>query len=586
MSPTSWAARRGSTGITGSNTGFTTITGNSANSNTVTGSGATYLLDAAIADKGSNGGQTWTDFKNITDTGVANVNFNTGGSVTGALVSTTPTGTLNYGTYATDVTYKLGGTAGSTGITGSNTGFTTITGNSANSNTVTGSGATYLLDAAIADKGSNGGQTWTDFKNITDTGVANVNFNTGGSVTGALVSTTPTGTLNYGTYATDVTYKLGGTAGSTGITGSNTGFTTITGNSANSNTVTGSGATYLLDAAIADKGSNGGQTWTDFKNITDTGVANVNFNTGGSVTGALVSTTPTGTLNYGTYATDVTYKLGGTAGSTGITGSNTGFTTITGNSANSNTVTGSGATYLLDAAIADKGSNGGQTWTDFKNITDTGVANVNFNTGGSVTGALVSTTPTGTLNYGTYATDVTYKLGGTAGSTGITGSNTGFTTITGNSANSNTVTGSGATYLLDAAIADKGSNGGQTWTDFKNITDTGVANVNFNTGGSVTGALVSTTPTGTLNYGTYATDVTYKLGGTAGSTGITGSKTRVSPPSLATVRTRTRSPVVARPTCSMLRSPTRAVTVARPGPTLRTSPTLGWPTSTSTLVVA
>ncbi|MBK9521137.1 MAG: filamentous hemagglutinin N-terminal domain-containing protein [Rhodocyclaceae bacterium] len=515
----------GSTGITGSNTGFTTITGNSANSNTVTGSGATYLLDAAIADKGSNGGQTWTDFKNITDTGVANVNFNTGGSVTGALVSTTPTGTLNYGTYATDVTYKLGGTAGSTGITGSNTGFTTITGNSANSNTVTGSGATYLLDAAIADKGSNGGQTWTDFKNITDTGVANVNFNTGGSVTGALVSTTPTGTLNYGTYATDVTYKLGGTAGSTGITGSNTGFTTITGNSANSNTVTGSGATYLLDAAIADKGSNGGQTWTDFKNITDTGVANVNFNTGGSVTGALVSTTPTGTLNYGTYATDVTYKLGGTAGSTGITGSNTGFTTITGNSANSNTVTGSGATYLLDAAIADKGSNGGQTWTDFKNITDTGVANVNFNTGGSVTGALVSTTPTGTLNYGTYATDVTYKLGGTAGSTGITGSNTGFTTITGNSANSNTVTGSGATYLLDAAIADKGSNGGQTWTDFKNITDTGVANVNFNTGGSVTGALVSTTPTGTLNYGTYATDVTYKLGGTAGSTGITGSNT-------------------------------------------------------------
>src|ERR1019366_9606674 len=124
-----------------------------------------------------------------------------------------------------------------------------------------------------------------------------------------------------------------------------------------------------------------------------------------------------------------------------------------------------------------------------KNITDTAVANVNFSAGGDVTGSLVSPTAEGTLNYATYATPVNYILGGGAGSTGITGTNTGFTTITGN-ANSHTATGTNATYLLDPAVANAGSSGGQSWKGCKTTADAERGNVSVHPGLNKKGALV------------------------------------------------------------------------------------------------
>ncbi|MDP2132886.1 MAG: hypothetical protein Q8J99_04680, partial [Sulfuritalea sp.] len=138
----------------------------------------------------------------------------------------------------------------------------------------------------------------------------------------------------------------------------------------------------------------------------------------------------------------------------------------------------------------------------------------------SVTGALVSTTATGTLDYDSYASDVTYKLGGTAGSTGIGGTNTGFTTITG-SGNNDTVTGTDQTYNLTAL--NGGNNGAVSWTSFENLTATGASTINGGGGSSLGGSISSavTTLGGTIQTAgsqTYTGGVTLNAATTLTST--------------------------------------------------------------------
>src|SRR5213075_808523 len=168
-------------------------------------------------------------------------------------------------------------------------------------------------------------------------------------------------------------------------------------------------------------------------------------------------------LNYGTWTTspvtfDITAKT-----SSGIGGVWSGVTSVTGNAANTtaNAIVGGGA-ITLDAAIADKGGNGTQSWTNFGTLSGT---SVNFNTGGSVTGDLTAAT----LNYGTWTTspvtvDITAKT-----SSGIGG----VSSVTGNAANTtaNAIVGGGA-ITLDAAIADTGGNGPQSWTNFGTLSGT------------------------------------------------------------------------------------------------------------------
>src|SRR5213075_2122931 len=141
-------------------------------------------------------------------------------------------------------------------------------------------------------------------------------------------------------------------------------------------------------------------------------------------------------LNYGTWTTspvtfDITAKT-----SSGIGGVWSGVTSVTGNAANTtaNAIVGGGA-ITLDAAIADKGGNGTQSWTNFGTLSGT---SVNFNTGGSVTGDLTAAT----LNYSNYGADVAVTLSGANAGTvnvGIGGSFSGVTKIDANALQDNTM---------------------------------------------------------------------------------------------------------------------------------------------------
>jgi filamentous hemagglutinin family protein len=541
-------AKTGS-GIGGSWNGITTVTGSGA-SDTMGSANATYNLTAAnagtsggvswssfekIADSGSGtisttGGQTYnltgansgnvalllpggyTGIGNLTDSGGGIFTFGTAGSVAGNI--TAVGGTLDYSVHATAVNVNLAGSAGtSTGIGGTWSGITSVIGSSSTADTITGSSQTYILDNGTANKGSAAGVAWSAIENLTDTGTGIFNMGTGGHVTGSLNGGSG-GTLNYSSYSSHMTLNLAGT-GTTGIDGAWSNIATVTGNSANVNSVTGLNKTYTLDNSTANKGSSGSVNWTDFRNITDTGTGIFNMGTGGSVTGNLDGGSG-GTLNYGSYGSPVTLNLAGT-GTTGITtGTWSHIGIVTGNSSTSNTVTGLNKSYTLDNSFANKGSSGGVTWTDFRNLTDTGTGTFNMGTGGSITGSLDGGSG-GTLNYGSYTNPVTLNLAGT-GTTGIGSAWSHIATVTGNAATSNTVTGLNKTYTLDNSSANKGSSGGVTWTDFRNITDTGSGTFNMGTGGSISGNLDGGIGS-TVDYSSYSGPVALNLDGT-GTTGI------------------------------------------------------------------
>ena len=527
-------AGTGTTGIDGTWSNIASVAGNAVYPNFVEGSGKTYTLDNSTPDKGSSGGVTWTDFKNITNTGTGGIfNMGTGGSVTGNLDGGV-NGTLDYSSYTSPVTLNLAGT-GTTGIGSSWSHIATVTGNAATSNTVTGLNKTYILDNSTANKGSNGGVTWTGFRNITDTGTGIFNMGTGGSVTGKLDGGV-NGTLNYSSYSIPVTLNLSGT-GTTGIGSSWSHIATVTGNAATSNTVVGSNKTYILDNITANKGSNGGVTWTEFGNITDTGTGIFNMGTGGSVSGNLNGGIG-GTLIYSSYINPVTLVLAGT-GTTGIaTGTWSGITTVAGSS-NNDTVSGTGRTYNL--TVANAGNSGGISWTSFEivadagtgtiattgsrtytltgansgtvatllpggftgigNLTDSGAGIFMFGATGSITGNISAVN--GSLNYSGATGPVAVNLTATTGS-GIGGTWNGITTMTG-SGTSDTMGGTNATYNLTAANA--GNSAGVSWTSFENIADSGVGTIataggrTYNLTGANSGSLATLLPGGYTGIG-------------------------------------------------------------------------------------
>ncbi|MDD2540354.1 MAG: filamentous hemagglutinin N-terminal domain-containing protein, partial [Desulfuromonadaceae bacterium] len=512
--------------------------------------GQTWTLSGN--DQGSVAGLTFTNAGNLADAGTGAFNMGTDGSLTGNLSGVTG-GTLNYSTYTTPVTLDLAGN-NTTGIGGSWSGITTVTGNAATSNTVTGSSKTYTLTGVNA--GNSSGVSWSSFGTIADsgtgmlstagtqtynltglntgtvttllpggftgigtlssTGAATFFMGTDGSVTGNLDGGTG-GVINYGSYTTPITLDLAGT-GTTGIGGSWSHIATVTGTSSIGDTIRGLGKTYTLDSSIADKGSSSGVTWSAFENITDTGAGIFKFGAAGSVTGNI--TAAGGRLDYTGHTTAAHVTLSGNSGmTTGIGGTWSGIASVTGSANSGDTISGASQTYTLDNTVANKGSNGVVTWTAVENLTDTGTGIFNMGSGGKVSGNLDGGV-NGTLDYSGYTTPVTLNLASTTGTTGIGGAWSHISTVTGN-ANSNTVVGSNKTYVLDNSIANKGSNGGVTWTGFNNISDTGTGVFSMGSGGSVTGNLNGGLG-GTINYSTYTNPVTLNLAGTATS-GIGGS---------------------------------------------------------------
>ena len=464
-----------------------TVTAAGGATGTISGSGLTYVLNNVTPDAGSvsvgGGSISWTATPNINDS-TGTVNFQTSGSVTGNVTAQT----LNYSTYTAAETYDIANGAGqTTGIGGTHTGVTTVTGNSGNAatNLIKG-GTTYTLTNATPNAGTDGTVSWTNFGAL-NAGTS-VNFQASGSVTGNV--TAPT--LNFSTYGSDVSATVtGANAGTITGTGGFSGVSTINANGAQSNTMGGTGQTYALTNGTPDAGSSNSVSWTNFKNITDT-TGTVNFQTSGSVTGNVSAQT----LNYSAYTQDLTLDVtAGTITNGGVGGTITlnGTKTVNADAAQNNTVGGTGVTYALTNGTANAGSGNGYNWTAFKNVND-GTGTVNFQASGSVTGNV--TAPT--LNYGSYATPVTFNASdASGGTTGIGTTWTGVTTVTG-SGNSDTVTGANQAWHLTGVNA--GNNGTVTWTSFENVTDTGTGVHSFAGGGSLAGQLTDTAGgTGTLS---------------------------------------------------------------------------------------
>jgi len=482
-------------------TAVSAVTANGGGAGTIAGTGRTYTLDNVTADAGSSGGITWTGVSNLTDSGAGIFNMGTGGSVTGTLTAGTGSN-VNYGIYASPVTFALGGGA-STGM-GGWVGIKTVTG-SAGSDTITGTAQTYTLNNSTANMGSNGTVSWTSIENLTDSGAGIFNMGTGGSVTGTLTAGTGSN-VNYGIYASPVTFALGGGA-STGM-GGWVGIKTVTG-SAGSDTITGTAQTYTLNNSTANMGSNGTVSWTSIENINDA-TGTVDFQTSGSVTGNVTANT----LNYSTYAQNLTLDVTAyTITNNGVGGTLSGFSIVNANAAQNNTVVGTAQTYALTNGTPDGGISNSVTWTGFKNISDT-TGTVNFGTSGSVTGNVTALT----LNDSNYATDITATV--TAANAGtvsnIGGTYSGVSTINAKGSNSNTMGGTSKTYALTNGTPDGGISNSVTWTGFKNISDT-TGTVNFGTSGSVTGNVTANV----LNYSTYGVPVAINQQ-TAKATGITG----------------------------------------------------------------
>ena len=516
---------------------------------TITGSGQTYTLDSSTADKGSGNGVTWTSFGSIDDA-TGTVHFGTNGSLTGNVTAAT----LDYGSYASAVSFDLSaGNGASTGIGGNWTGVTAVIG-SGNVDTIKGNNQTYALTGAGV--GNNGAVNWTSFENVADsgsgtinttggqsynltganagtvatllpggfTGIGNLNdaastihFGTNGSLTGNVTAAT----LDYGSYASAVSFDLSaGNGATTGIGGSWTGVTAVIG-SGNTDTIKGNNQSYALTGA--GTGNNGAVNWTSFENVADSGAGTINT-TGGqsySLTGANAGTVATllpggftgignlndaagtihfgsngsltgnvtaATLDYGSYASAVSFDLSaGNGATTGIGGTWTGVTAVIG-SGNVDTIKGNNQTYALTGA--GTGNNGAVNWTSFENVADSGAGTivasnqnwaltgndqgtvttlsgsftgigslVDTGTGhftmhsgadGSLSGSLDAGTG-GTLDYTGYTTPVNVNLAGT-GSTGIAGNLAGISTIladsnlgvSGTAAGSLTVTNTGA----------------------------------------------------------------------------------------------------------------------------------------------
>ena len=156
--------------------------------------------------------------------------------------------------------------------------------------------------------------------------------------------------------------------------------------------------------------------------------------------------------------------------------------------------------------------------------------NVNLNSAGAVhmgtAGTITGTVSTATLDYGNYGVAVTYKLGGLAASTGITGTNSGVTTITG-SGQSDTISGTNATYSLTGANA--GNSGGQSWTSFEKVADLGTgtisaANATYTVTGAKAGNVTTLLPGGFTSIGTLSDTGRGTLKATSDTWTVTGSK--------------------------------------------------------------
>jgi hypothetical protein len=386
------------------------------------------------------------------------------------------------------ITYRAtGGSFGGVGVTidGSNTAATafTLNGTLTSSNmTVNGDGGNDSFTVAASSKANLNG------------GSGNVTFNLGGNgvvLTGSIVGGAGTNTLTYASRSVAVSVNMTGAAAgtATGISGTFSGITALVGSSG-SDTLTGTNATTAWVVSGANSGSiTGGPSFTSFENLTGGSGADSFAFTGGSVSGSIIGSGGTNTLDYSgisaTVAVTMTAAAAGTA--TDIGGTFANIATLIGDGATS-TLTGPNATTAWGINGTNTGSiTSGPAFSAFANLTGGSGADTFAFTGGSVSGSIDGGAGANTIDYSAAAGPTAIALTGMGSSVGfagtapfITGSFTNISTMLAAGGTSNSLLGLNATATW--TVDEAGGNltyvsGGQTlaFSNFQLLTGGSVA---------------------------------------------------------------------------------------------------------------
>ncbi|HET7561243.1 MAG TPA: filamentous hemagglutinin N-terminal domain-containing protein [Rhodanobacteraceae bacterium] len=491
-----------------------TLTGSTVNLGTVNGNSH----DLTVAGNAVLNGVVTAP--NLVVTGAGNeLNFGTAGSVSGNVDAAT----LDYGNYATAVTFDAANGAGATtGIGGTWSNVANVIGNATNAGIIGLGAGTFTLSGTNA--GSAGGITYSGFTAADAAQVAGAaGFDDGAKSSEGITFANATNVDGSGTIGNVGGNFDDGTGQSSASSITYTGFGTVAGTSTGSVTnVTGS----FDDGTRKSLAS--GRTYTGFGAVSGTG---------GSVTGV------TGDFDAGTdisSASGIDYSgfnlanVAASGTSAGITGLGATLFTLTGNQqgtagaitftsfASADTSQVAGATGFDDQALSSRG----MTFANATNVAGTGTIS---NVGGSFDDGAEKSSASG-ITYtgfdtvtgsGGSVTGVTgdFNVDSDVSASGIDYSGFNLTTVAGSGAAA-TLTGAGDTFTLTGSNA--GGVGGLTFTGFGNILDA-AGTLDFGTAGSVSGNVTADT----LDYGSYGSAVAVNLSGT-GTTGVGGTVSGVS----------------------------------------------------------
>ncbi len=516
----------GGVGVTidGSNTAATafTLNGTLTSSNmTVNGDGGNDSFTVAASSKANLNG------------GSGNVTFNLGGNgvvLTGSIVGGAGTNTLTYASRAVAVSVNMTGAAAgtATGISGTFSGITALVGSSG-SDTLTGTNATTAWVVSGANSGSiTGGPSFWSFENLTGGSGADSFAFTGGSVSGSIIGSGGSNTLNYSGISVTVGVTMTGAAAGTATDlGTFANIATLVGDGATS-TLTGSNATTAWVITGPNTGTiTSGPAFSAFDNLTSgTGTNTYSYSGAGNTTGTVTGGGgTTNSLQFSSISGGVTVNLASmavtqTTGGAAVVAAFTGMNDFQGAAVAGDTLIGPNATTAWGISGIGAGTVGADTFRQFANLTGGSGADTFAFTGGSISGSINGAAGTNVLSYsgasGTVGVMMTGAAAGTATSIGGTFAN--IATLVGNGITS-TLTGPNTTTAWVITGPNTGTiTSGPAFSAFANLTGGSGYNTFAFSGGSVTGSIIGGSGSNTLDYSGISVTVGVTMTGAAAGT--------------------------------------------------------------------
>jgi hypothetical protein len=403
---------------------------------------------------------------------ITGITYAVGGSATGAGVTGLPAGVS--GTF-TGTTFTISGTPTASGTFNYTV---TTTGGSCTAATATGTITVTALPTVTLTSGS---ASQTVCQNVAITPVV---YTVGSGATSAGVTGLPTGVS--GTF-TGTTLTIAGTPS---VSGAFVYMVTTTGGCSPAATASGTITVTTLPTIALTSGT-GSNVQTRCAGVA---ISNITYTVGGSATSAGVSGLPAGVS--GTFS-GATFTISGTPSAAGAY---TFTVTTTGGCSPAATATGTITVNALPTIVLATGST---SQTVCKNVA---ITTIGFTVGGAATGAGVSGLPTGVS--GTFS-GTTLTIAGTPS---VSGTFPYIVTTTGGSCTAATATGTITVNVLPTVVLSSASGTNNQTV----IVNNDITNITYTVGGVATGAVVTGLPAGVA--GTF-TGTTVTISGTPTATG-------------------------------------------------------------------